>query len=684
MTIHHTLRQARRGRQRGQVMVLFALTLIIFIGGLLLGVDLIHLRAEAENAQRAANAAALAGVVFLPDYPNNALYRAREEAARNGFIDGQQGHTVTPALMPGYGGRLKVTITEPVPLFFGGAFGLGPQTISRSATAEYDQPLQLGSSDYVLGYAPFPTGLITATGSLTPTQGFYLQARGPYGLQENGDAYSQYYESYAAGPGFQPGGSGSATNLTDPCTAVTPTPGTDGCPRLTPNPDSARIGRFSGYDYVVDNPLTGTLVIKLFDPYDEGPFNQDSNNSLSNQSLGTYGSKLADQFGCSTGNGTTQFCTPAPAISATTEAAPFPVALQFQISGPYQTLFDTSQKPITATPAISVAGSSGGYTCSSDCVLAAPFVAGDDPTHATCYATHTCATATSPYAYKFLNYAIIHEKGIFHIHVTVTGNTAAPYAQVYGNGGNVFGIAACADPAVGRVLGTASDPSAGGLAASDPYTTTGPTPGWNQASCTNPNTAPGAPAVCAHPGMAPSGQCVHIYALNRMCIINELAGGQSMIPLAYVPPEYGGRSLQVRLYDIGDVSSNATLQVLTPAGDLSHTGSATNQGFPASLTYTYDAAPSDPNSGYTVATVTPPQPASTPIVATDALGHHPYNGSWLNIHVPINLPNNQKYADMVSAFGGYWKVLYTVGGQGQDTTTWEVSVNGSPVHLVTD
>jgi len=687
------------------VIVLFALTLVVLMGALMLGVDLIHLRTEAENVQRTANAAALAGVVFLPDYPNNAYYRAKEEASRNGFIGGQKGAVVTPETVSGYGGRLKVTVTEPVPLYFGRIFGLGPVTVSRSAIAEYDQPLQLGAPDYVLGYPLFPTNVVTPTVGVSPTQGFYLEARGPYGLQENGDPYSQYYESYAAANGsFQPGGTGVNTSLTNPCTALTPTTGTDGCPRLKANPDAARIGGFTGYNFIVDNPLGNTLVIKLFDPFDEGAYDQDSGNSLSTQALtgpngGSFGNKLPDQWGCNDGHGTTKFCTPSPALASTTEANPYPVALQFQISGPYQTLFDTAQRPITQTPTISVTGTSGGYTCATDCVLAAPFTAGDDPTHATCHALNTCDKVTSPYAYKFLNYAIVHGKGLFRIHVNVTANTAAPYGGTYGTGGNIFGLAACADPTSRQVLGTPSDPSAGGVngaAVSDPYTTGGATPGWNQASCTNPNTAANAPAACANPGTAPTGTCVHIYALDRMCIINELTAGKSLIPLGYVPPEYGGQTLQIKLYDPGDVTtdatlhSNATLQVLTPAGDLQHTGTATNSGFPAGLPYTYEAAPTDQNnpgqnnsgSGYKSATVTPPQPADTPIVATDANGVHPFNGSWLNIHVPINLPNNQQYANMVSAFGGYWKMLYNIGGVAADTTTWEISVNGAPVHLI--
>jgi len=59
-----------------------------------------------------------------------------------------------------------------------------------------------------------------------------------------------------------------------------------------------------------------------------------------------------------------------------------------------------------------------------------------------------------------------------------------------------------------------------------------------------------------------------------------------------------------------------------------------------------------------------------------------YNGSWLDIKIPIHLPTGQTYASMVNAFGGYWKVLYDIGGSGADTTTWQVTVNGSPVHLL--
>jgi hypothetical protein len=33
---------------------------------------------------------------------------------------------------------------------------------------------------------------------------------------------------------------------------------------------------------------------------------------------------------------------------------------------------------------------------------------------------------------------------------------------------------------------------------------------------------------------------------------------------------------------------------------------------------------------------------------------------------------------------GWWKVEYTISASGNDTTTWEVTIRGNPVHLVTE
>jgi hypothetical protein len=152
----------------------------------------------------------------------------------------------------------------------------------------------------------------------------------------------------------------------------------------------------------------------------------------------------------------------------------------------------------------------------------------------------------------------------------------------------------------------------------------------------------------------------------------------------------------VRLYDVGDTSMNypsgdtrndAQLEVLTPAGDIPHVDGTPKAGsdgtpYPSSLSLSYSAAPGDTSSGYAVATETPLLSASNQILATNAYGTHPYKGSWLTIEVPLTW--NGSYAGMVRTFGGYWKMLYNIGGNASDTTTWEINISGSPVHLVTE
>jgi len=741
-------RRTRSHARRGQMTVVFALTLTVFIGAMVLGIDISRLRGEAENAQRVANAAALAGVVFLPDFASNAQYRARQEAAKNGFHDGKNGVIVTPQPVSGYPNRLRVTVTEPVSLIFGGVLGLGPRTVSRTAVAEYNLPLQMGSPDNVVGYSPFPTKLVSSGG----TEGYYLEVRGPYGNQENGDAYSQCFESYNQNSltgnnngttvcisctikysnGFNPSVS---TSYPNPC----PDPNPYGCadqaaytnttpmtPPLHQNPDRAALN-FTGYDYVVDDPFTNTMAIKLFDPYDEGNYNYDVAHSTNippriapiSKTVTGFGTQYMDAYDSNAfGNHTT--------------------TTRFSIFGPGQTPNDPTM-PNIGPP------TGSDPTCAyTDCALANNLTpgqyswdAGDDPTYTTawrdtggqtCHALSNTARGSSPspraacyaqlqhrspYAYRFLNYAIVHGPGFFRIHVSAERNSDT----TFGTHGNMFGIGVCqgttttAGVTAPVPMGTATDPTTNGAGArTDP--TAGGTTGWDSSAttsaCPSPNDEKDASGnrLCANPGKAQPGQCVHIFGLGRMCLFNNLANGLSLIPLGYVPAGYGGKTLNVRLYDIGD-SSNGDIEVLTPAGDTSHYGTGYNgnattpitntiANFPAALDYNYSVAPTDSGpsgSGYIAI------PASTGAAGQSlqvSSGSARFNGSWLNLTMAI--PSNDgsvgtRYADMVNGvgtvgqpgyvapFGGYWKMLYQVQG-GNDTTTWEISVNGTPVHLV--
>ncbi len=73
--------------------------------------------------QRAADAAALAGVVWLPGNQGQAATAARDEAAKNGYANGVDGVVVTPIYDPKNPRRIKVEITGPVGTLFARAVG---------------------------------------------------------------------------------------------------------------------------------------------------------------------------------------------------------------------------------------------------------------------------------------------------------------------------------------------------------------------------------------------------------------------------------------------------------------------------------------------------------------------------------------------------------------------------------
>lgn len=140
---------------RGYAMILTSLLLVPLMGFAGFAVDVGAWYSRGASLQRAADASALAGVVWMPDAAR-AESVAREAAARNGFVDGVDGIQV---VVTGAGSsQLDVEIIDTdADMFFAGLF-LDNVTIGRHGLAEYAAPVPMGSPANVIGAGTMSVG----------------------------------------------------------------------------------------------------------------------------------------------------------------------------------------------------------------------------------------------------------------------------------------------------------------------------------------------------------------------------------------------------------------------------------------------------------------------------------------------------------------------------------------------
>lgn len=191
---------------------------------------------------------------------------------------------------------------------------------------------------------------------------------------------------------------------------------------------------------------------------------------------------------------------------------------------------------------------------------------------------------------------------------------------------------------------------------------------------------------------APSDQ-VNTTALNAFAIWTRAVGGSPRIAgigameayvrlpastasefyLARIDAVHAGKTLGIDLWDPGDTGSLAArLEILRPTA----TGYAVTR-----FSWTAERV----SSGGSSCTGLAGTNASS--VTTNTGGTSVFNGCWLRISVTI--PNDYDapvpISETTTNEGGWWKIRYTMGsgsGNATDLTTWQVSVRGSPVHLV--
>uniref|UniRef100_UPI002624BA19 TadE/TadG family type IV pilus assembly protein n=1 Tax=uncultured Nocardioides sp. TaxID=198441 RepID=UPI002624BA19 len=144
----------RRRDEAGYAAVLAALlAATVFMGMAALGVDVARWYVEAEQVQKTADAAALAGVPYMPNDFTKAKATALSVAAKNGYDDAAADVVVTVEIGEKTS-ELKVTVSSRVSNSFGGYLGMSSSWMARSATADYTAPAPMGSPCNTFGNEP--------------------------------------------------------------------------------------------------------------------------------------------------------------------------------------------------------------------------------------------------------------------------------------------------------------------------------------------------------------------------------------------------------------------------------------------------------------------------------------------------------------------------------------------------
>ncbi len=543
-TDEHSTRQRSRRRSQGQVLVLFAVGIFVLTGTVALVIDVTWYWANTLKVQRAADAAALAGVIYLPGDVAKGVTTSRGEATKNGYTNGTQPITcqnssirtvvVTPTQDTANARRMNVTVSAPVPTFFMRIFGIDCIQATRRAKAEFVLPVPMGSPENYYGInelqrnakSTLPVPDASGAGNLAP-KGFWGGVFTKGANRANGDAFSPMYNpSPTANVNYDP----------------------------------------NGYMYTVEIPPADTNgSVYLFDPM----FCATSRNT----SGGYYGT--GDHW---------------VGGSATT---PPGVSTYYRLYNMNDTPYDWGDDSLVASSGTLfennlVVDRSGDYGLNQW---------GDQNQNPTVAYAPDCAA--SPYHNQWWTLASGLSAGLYRLQVTTT-NAGDGSINASTNAENMFGI-----------------------------------------------------EVTASGSTTP-----RIYGSGKMCAYTNLVAGTQRFYLAQIDGVHGGKTMQIDLFDPGDVSGTATMKIYSPYG-----------GSYNAATFSYTA--SNGRSGNNVTSIT-----------TASGGTSYYNNAWITIYVKLPADYGTKNLTPAGEPGpGWWKIQYDVSG-GNDTTTWMVSIRGNPVHLI--
>lgn len=181
-------------RERGAVLVLVAASAVVLMGMAAFAIDIGWILLNNARAQRAADAAALGGVVFLPALPAEANQKAIDIARVNDYDVADGVTTVTPVRVDVR--ELEVGVTKRIPTFFMQVFGVDTVQVSASARAKYVPPVPLGSQADYFGIDPTTPGLGPGEAG---SPNFWASIQGPFTRKRHGDPYATQCFTQASG-----------------------------------------------------------------------------------------------------------------------------------------------------------------------------------------------------------------------------------------------------------------------------------------------------------------------------------------------------------------------------------------------------------------------------------------------------------------------------------------------------
>jgi hypothetical protein len=320
--------RGRSAREKGYILALSALLLIPMLAFTGFATDVGSWYARASRMQRAADSAALAGVVQMPNFDSgstNATSVALGTAARNGFTDGVNGIEVNVFEVGPRQIRVEI-IDSNVEVYFTSIF-FDEIDLTRDATSEYLQSLPMGSPENYLGNDPLRSPVPS------PYPNYWLNVGSNNMQKVQGDRYTN---GNCTGNAVDP-------TLTSGCTTAANTGA---------NTDYSPDGYY--YAVEVESVTAGQpLRIQVFDP----AWTNVGSNCASNLPDGTQRTNLANLAETTMNDANTRyvpgdgiFCSgdsdPGGSIPGTPGANQGPQNASFIVRSPDLTAFDNTDNPV--------------------------------------------------------------------------------------------------------------------------------------------------------------------------------------------------------------------------------------------------------------------------------------------------------------------------------------------------